>query len=67
MKITEIREMTIAELTQKVAEAKKTLNKMKVDSAVTQIEKTSTFRTMRRDIARMLTIINEKKQQENNN
>ncbi|MCS7075283.1 MAG: 50S ribosomal protein L29 [Bacteroidia bacterium] len=60
MKVTEMREMSIEELKNKVQEHKRTLNKMKIDHAVVGIEKTSEFKRMRREIAQMLTIITEK-------
>lgn len=60
MKLSEMREMTVAELKNKVQEHKRILNKMKIDHKLVGVEKTSDFKKMRREIAQMLTIITEK-------
>lgn len=63
MKVSEMREMSIEELKNKVQEHKRTLNKMKIDHAIVGIEKTSDFKKIRREIAQMLTIITEKERE----
>ena len=60
MKINEIRELSIEELNKKIVEAKKTLFDLRLKQAAGQLEKPSTIRDLRKDVARMKTILHER-------
>jgi large subunit ribosomal protein L29 len=59
----EIRELTLADLREQVDTEKTHYIQMKINHAVSPLEKTSSIKTARRNIARMLTIL---AQRENN-
>jgi large subunit ribosomal protein L29 len=61
MKASEIRELTAAELNQKLADTQKELFNLRVQQTSGQLEKPSRIRELRRDVARILTVINAKK------
>ena len=63
MKPQEIRDLNIEEIERKVNEFKKNLFELKVKLSTKQLEKTSDIKKMRKDISRMMTIINEKKKE----
>ena len=65
MKITEVREMSIADLRDRIAIEKNNLDTMKLNHAVSPLEDTSKFRKTRQDIARMITILAEKEKAQN--
>ena len=65
MKITEVREMSIADLRDRIAIEKNNLDTMKLNHAVSPLEDTSKFRKTRQDIARMITILAEKEKEQN--
>lgn len=60
MKAHEIRELSDAELKQRIAEGHETLATMKFQKATSQIENTAKFRNTRKDIARMNTLVRER-------
>jgi large subunit ribosomal protein L29 len=60
MKIKEVREMSIADLQDRIAGMKAELDQMKLEHAISPMEDTSKFKKMRQDIARMITILAEK-------
>ena len=62
MKVSEAREMSIADLRDRIQIEKANLDTMKINHAISPLEDTSKFRKTRRDIARMITILaqNEK-------
>jgi large subunit ribosomal protein L29 len=60
MKTTEIRELTAGEIIERVEAEKANLLKAKLNHAVSPAENTNTIKNMRRDIARLLTILREK-------
>jgi large subunit ribosomal protein L29 len=60
MKVTEVREMSIADLRDRIEIEKRNLDTMKLNHAVSPLEDTSKFRKTRQDIARMFTILAEK-------
>ena len=60
MKIAEVREMSIADLRDRIEIEKRNLDTMKLNHAVSPLEDTSKFRKTRQDIARMITIHAEK-------
>ena len=65
MKITEVREMSIAELRDRSEVEKNNLDVMKLNHAISPLEDTSKIRKTRQDIARMITILAEKEKQQN--
>lgn len=60
MKASELRELTIEELTNKEKELKNELFNLKFQDATGQIENPIRIRIVRRDIARIQMILNEK-------
>tara|TARA_B100001540_G_scaffold71146_1_gene64176 strand:+ start:408 stop:599 length:192 start_codon:yes stop_codon:yes gene_type:complete len=62
MKISEIKNMTPDELNEKLTESIKELKQLKFNHSVQSIENPLRIKVLRRQIARMKTIINEKKE-----
>ena len=60
MKASEVREMSIADLRERIESA---LDTMKINHTISPLEDTSKIRKARRDIARMMTILAEKEKQ----
>jgi len=60
MKITDVRAKTVDELTEELGKLKKEQFNLRFQRATQQLEKTSIVRTVRRDIARIKTVLNEK-------
>ena len=60
MKTSEIRELSAAELAERIEAEKANLLRMKVNHAVSPVENPTLIRMARRDIARMLTILGQK-------
>jgi large subunit ribosomal protein L29 len=60
MKPQEFRDMTAEEVDRKVKELKENLFKLKIKHSTKQIENTSQIKTIRKDIARALTVLTEK-------
>ena len=65
MKVTEVREMSIADLRDRIEIEKNNLDTMKLNHAIAPLEDTSKIRKTRQDIARMITILAEKEKQQN--
>ena len=65
MKISEIREMSVADLRDRMAVEKANLDTMKINHAISPLEDTSKFKKSRKDIARMLTVLTEKEKEQN--
>ena len=65
MKISEIREMSVADLRDRIAVEKANLDMMKMNHAVSPLEDTSKFKKSRKDIARMLTVLTEIENEQN--
>ncbi len=63
MKASEVREMSIADLRERIEVEKNNLNKMKVNHTISPLEDTSKISKARKDIARMMTILAEKEKQ----
>ena len=63
MKAAEIREMSIADIRERIEIEKANLNTMKINHAISPLEDTSKIAKARRDIARMMTILAEKESQ----
>ena len=57
----EIRELSLAEIATKSRETREQLLQLKLRKQTGQVEKTHELRTLRKDIARLETIANEKK------
>ena len=62
MKPKDIRELSIAEIETKIRETRETLLQSNVRKHTGQIEKPHTFKAYRKDIARLETILTQKKQ-----
>jgi large subunit ribosomal protein L29 len=60
MKASEIRELTEAELRQKLQETEQELFNLRVQQTAGQLEKPSRLRDLRKDIARMHTLLVER-------
>ena len=60
MKPSEVREMSIADLQDRIQVERNRLDTMKLNHAISPLEDTSRFRKTRQDIARMITILAEK-------
>ena len=65
MKISEIREMSVADLRDRIAVEKANLDTMKINHAISPLEDTSKFKKSSKDIARMLTVLTEKENEQN--
>ena len=65
MKISEIREMSVSDLRDRIAVEKANLDTMKINHAISPLEDTSKFKKSRKDIARMLTVLTEKEKEQN--
>ncbi len=62
MKKLEYIEMSVKDLVERIEAEKANLNKLKVTSAVSQIENTESIKKARRNIARMMTVLHQKNQ-----
>jgi len=60
MKTKEIKELTVAEIQEKLEVFRMDLNRMKLTHAVSPVENSSLLKKTRRDIARMLTVLRQK-------
>ena len=63
MKASEIREMSVADIRERIELEKANLDTMKINHTVSPLEDTSKIAKARRDIARMMTILAEKESQ----
>ena len=60
MKIKELRNLSNEELTKKITESKKELFDLRLKQATGSLDKPSTIHKLRKDVARMLTILKER-------
>jgi large subunit ribosomal protein L29 len=60
LKINELEKLQATELTQKVSELRKELFDLKLQKSTTSVEKSHLLVTVKRDIARLLTVVNRK-------
>ena len=60
MKASEVREMSIADIRERIEIEKANLDTMKINHTISPLEDTSKIAKARRDIARMMTILAEK-------
>ena len=65
MKVSEVREMSVADLRDRIEVEKNNLDTKKLNHAISPLEDTSKIRKTRQDIARMITILAEKEKQQN--
>ena len=63
MKASEVREMSIADLRERIELEKANLDTMKMTHTISPLEDTSKISKTRKDIARMMTILAEKESQ----
>ncbi len=63
MKASEVREMSVSDLRDRIEVEKAALDTMKINHTISPLEDTSKVRKARRDIARMMTILAEKEKQ----
>ena len=63
MKASEVREMSIADLRERIDLERNNLETMKVNHTISPLEDTSKIAKARRDIARMMTILAQKESQ----
>ncbi len=64
MKAKEYRDMTLAELDRKEAEARETMFKLRFQISMGQAEGIRKYRATRKDLARILTVVGEKRRDE---
>ena len=60
MKAAELRAMTVEQLNEKLTELKKELFNLRFQHAVNQLENPHKLEDVKRDIARVMTVLNEK-------
>ena len=63
MKTQEIREMSTADLRDRIDAEKQNLNRMKMNHAISPLEDTSKIKKAKTDIARMMTVLAQKESQ----
>ena len=63
MKASEVREMSIADLRERIELEKANLDTMKINHTISPLEDTSKIAKARKNIARMMTILAEKESQ----
>ena len=63
MKAAEAREMSVADLRDRIEVEKKNLDTMKINHAISPLEDTYAFKKASKDIALMITILAEKEKQ----
>ncbi|MCQ2199187.1 MAG: 50S ribosomal protein L29 [Paludibacteraceae bacterium] len=59
MKVADIKNLSSKELQEKLVAEEARLNRMRLDHAITPLQNSSQIRTLRRDIARMKTILSQ--------
>jgi len=60
MKVSDIKDLSIEDIKAKIAEEKASLAKLKVSHKVSQLENPLSIRKSRKNIARLLTVLNQK-------
>lgn len=63
MKVAEIQDLGIEELEQRVSDTRRELFNLRFQNATGQLENTGQLKEVRRNIARLLTVLNQKKQE----
>lgn len=64
MKIAEVRAMSVKDLQERIEQEKTALNTMKMNHAISPLEDSSKLSKARKDIAKMLTVLGEKQNQD---
>lgn len=64
MKIAEVRAMSVKDLQERIEQERAALNTMKMNHAISPLEDSSKLGKARKDIARMLTVLGEKQNQD---
>ena len=64
MKIAEVRAMSVKDLQERIEQEKTALNTMKMNHAISPLEDSSKLSKARKDIAKMLTVLGEKLNQD---
>ena len=62
MKVKELRELSVEQLEKKLGELKSELFNLRFQLAINQLENTNRIPEVKRDIARVMTILSEKKE-----
>ena len=65
MKISEVREMSVADLRDRIAVEKANLDTMKMNHAISPLEDTSKFKKTRKGIVRMMAVLSQKEKEQN--
>lgn len=60
MKIKEVRELETKDLVEKISTEEDRLHQMKINHAITPLENPSQIKSLRRDIARMKTVLRQR-------
>jgi large subunit ribosomal protein L29 len=63
MRAGDVRELGVEELEQRLAETRRELFNLRFQHATGQLENTGQLREVRRNIARLLTVLNQKRQE----
>ncbi len=63
MKVAEVRELDIEELEKRVVDTRRELFNLRFQHATGQLENTGQINAVRKNIARLLTVLNQKKQE----
>ncbi len=63
MKATEVRELDVEELEQRLSDTRRELFNLRFQHATGQLENTGQLKEVRKNIARLLTVLNQKKQE----
>ena len=62
MKAEEYRKLTVEELSAKEVDLKDEFNRLKFQHSIRPLENTARLKEMKRDIARLMTVVSEKRQ-----
>ncbi len=63
MNVAEVRELDVEELQQRVAQTRRELFNLRFQHATGQLENTGQLKEVRKNIARLLTVLNQKQQE----
>ena len=63
MKVAEVRELDVAQLEQRLADTRRELFNLRFQLATGQLENTGQIKEVRKNIARILTVLNQKQQE----
>jgi large subunit ribosomal protein L29 len=63
VKVAEIQDLGVEELEQRVSDTRRELFNLRFQNATGQLENTGQLKEVRRNIARLLTVLNQKKQE----